>query len=151
MTANEAYSQVSKINKFGTINIYVNWPGAREYPWSIATPIERDGDEENLDDLQTALLSFCKLIRSFRSHSKGQLARFEDKIDHSRMSKNFGEEIKNYLMEKRIIQHSVQKRMYYLDSDRLVEETGAHYGGVIQRDCPEKLRNILKSIIEQEN
>lgn len=151
MTANECYSQVSKINKFGTINVYVNWPGSREYPWSIATPIERDEDEKNLDDLQTAFLSFCKLIRSFRSHSKGQLARFEDKINHSRMSKNFGEKIKNYLMEKGIIQHSVQKRMYYLDSNRLVEETGAHYGGVIQRDCPEKLRNILKSIIEQDN
>lgn len=151
MTAYEGHSQVSKINKFGTIDIFVNWPGSREYPWSIATPMERVQDEENLDDLQTAFLSFCKLIRSFRSHSKGQLARFEDKINHSRMSKNFGEEIKNYLMEKGVIRHSVQKRMYYLDSDRLFDETGAHYEGVIQRNCPDKLRNILKTIIEEGN
>lgn len=149
MTAKECHSEVTKINRFGSIDIYTRWPGSREYPWSVTSPVECDGDEKNADDFQVAFLSFCKLIRAFRSHSKRKLGRFEDKINHSRMSKNFGEAIKNYLMEKGIIRHNVETRMFYLESDRLAKEIGISYDDVIRRNCSEKLRNILMSITRQ--
>lgn len=147
ITADECYSEVSKINTFGAIEIYANWPGSRSYPWSIALPIERNEDEKHQDDLHIAFFSFCKLIRSFRSHSKGRLARFEDKINHSRMSKNFGEEIKNYLMESEVISHNAESHMYYLDPNRLFEVTGASYQQVIQRNLPKELYDILRYIV----
>lgn len=145
MTAKECCSEVLDLKFFGSIDLYVGWPGSSEYPWTKAKEVEIL-KEHNQDKLQTALFSFCKLIRAFRSHSKGKLARFEDKIDHNRMSKNYGEEIKQYLLNEGVITHSVEKRMYYLDSNKLAE-IGFSYQDVTKKNCPEKLLKILKDII----
>lgn len=147
ITANSCYSEVLRVNKFSKATVYTNWPKSFEYPWSSTEHAEKY-DEKNTDELQKALFSFCKLIRAFRSHSKGTLARFEDKLNHNRMTRNFGEEIRKYLETKKVITHNIQNRMYYLNADLLSQETGVNYNDVTLRNCPEKLKNILQYIID---
>ena len=146
ITAKTVDSILEKVDKFGKVDAYIGWPGSNEYPWTFSNQIEIL-EEHDAEKLQTALFSFCKLIRSFRSHSKGKLARFEDKIDHNRMSKNYGEKIKQYLLNEGIITHSAEKKMYYLNSDELAEKTSLSYQDIIKRNCSDKLLNILKTII----
>lgn len=125
----------------------ISWPNDRQYPWTEIGKIgniKYDG-EGNVDDLQRALLSFSRLIRAFRSHSKGEKARFVDKIDHARMSKNFGKEICEKLMEDSILIRS--GIMYILDTDKLGKETGTSYLNAKQRHFGEKTKEYLQKII----
>ena len=145
--AEKCQSEVLRVNNFSKANVFTNWPKSFEYPWSVTSQAEKY-DERDTDELKKALFSFCKLIRSFRSHSKGTLARFEDKLNHSRMTRNFGEEIRKFLEKKNVITHNIQKRMYYLNADLLAIETGVSYSDVTARNCPEKLSRILQDIID---
>lgn len=124
----------------------ISWPNDRLYPWSEIGKIGNIKDGEgNGDDLQRALLSFSRLIRAFRSHSKGEMARFVDKIEHARMSKNFGKEIRERLVEDSILFRSGV--MYILNTDKLGELTGSGYLNAKQRRFGEKTKNYLQDII----
>lgn len=55
---------------------------------------------------------------SFRSHSKGQLARYVDKVEHFRMTKgNLGLRLRQKLMQDNIL--SIDGQMYILNPDKL--------------------------------
>jgi hypothetical protein len=81
--------------------LYVSWPGAASYPWAqfVAQTKGTSGD-----DLNDGLRGLRRLILAFRSHSKGRLARFQDKIEHARMTKGtLGVEIRQRLMRDDIL------------------------------------------------
>ena len=66
---------------------------------------------------------------AFRSHSKGRLARFKDKVDHARMLKDDrGRALLEKMKADRII--SNEKHMYFLDPDALGEKVGASFQDV---------------------
>lgn len=68
-------------------SLSVTWPGAEAYPWNdFATPAG-DGELDS-DDLHKVHLRFRRIVTSLRSHSKGSLARFRDKVEHRRVLKS---------------------------------------------------------------
>lgn len=146
LCANDVRGNVNDLRLFGEVELFVEWQGCKIYPWSNATSVTSSLNNVS-PDVQIAFHSFCKLIRSFRSHSKGSLARFEDKINHARMSKNYGREIKELLLKKKVLTYSNEDRMFYLNTDRLACETDMDYTATIQKKCSDKLQIILSGIV----
>jgi hypothetical protein len=99
----------------GDALLQVSWPGVAAYPWtSFAAPQAVQEDVRTTD----ALRALRRLVMAFRSHSKGRLARFKDKIEHARMLKGeVGRAVLAKLVRDRII--VLEGSMYYLDPDAL--------------------------------
>ena len=63
---------------------------------------------------------------SFRSHSKGQLARYVGKVEHFRMTKgDLGLRLRQKLMEDKVL--SISAQMYILDPDALGAVVGISF------------------------
>lgn len=122
-------------------------PNENEYPWSDVPCIGVREAADDSDDLQKALLSFSRLVRAFRSHSKGQKARFVDKIDHARMSKNFGKEIREQLLAGAVLERSGV--MYILNTVELARVTGASYQDARLRNFKDQAVQYIRDIIRE--
>ena len=80
-----------------------------------------------MDDpkIEEALRRLRKFIISFRSHSRGSLARFKGKIEHRRMTKGTGNAVLELMLRDKIL--SYRDSMYFLDADNLAAHTGLSY------------------------
>lgn len=113
----------------------VSWPGSNQYPWSTFS-VEF---AEIHEDLGKKLQLFRRLIMAFRSHSKGRLARFKDKVEHFRMTKGpLGNAIRVHLMKDRII--TLEGNMYFLDPDELGRRTGSSFQNIKMKNFNEQLK-----------
>ena len=82
---------------------------------------------------------------AFRSHSKGRLARFQDKIEHARMTKGaLGVEIRHRLMRDKVL--SLEDGMYFLDSAALGRVVGATYQDLKLKRFNNKVRAYVSSL-----
>lgn len=127
----------------GKAKLSVAWPGARAHPWTAfatePTRVENPLVEEGLRRLR-------KFITAFRSHSKGNLARYRRKIEHERMTKGTGASVLKALIDGRII--TLDDSMYVLDPDRLGEIVGATYAQAVSRQFGEKTVEFVRTAIE---
>lgn len=117
----------------GMASLSVSWPDANIHPWTNfaqTPPVARD---TRLDE---ALRRFCKFIVAFRSHSKGQLARYKDKLNHERMTKGPGRAVLDLFIKSGII--TSDETMYYLDPDKLGHIAGTKYADCISKKFDEK-------------
>lgn len=133
----------------GATEFWISWPGGESYPWSSHYKKPKVVDDPNLDE---ALRRFRKFIISFRSHSKGSLKRFADKLEHARMTKKNGIVVLEYLKAKGIV--STDGTMYTLHQDALSKHTGASYGMCMSQDYPEMAIDFIKGCLsdnESEN
>ncbi len=106
--------------------LLLSWPGDAAFPWTDYSDKRIRHDDVELADL---LRIFRRLVMAFRSHSKGRLARFKDKVDHARMLKDDrGRALLEKMKADRII--SNEKHMYFLDPDALGEKVGASFQDV---------------------
>lgn len=145
--ADRCISSVQNIKTYGNLEIIAGGQGFGKYPWPTASekPVK---NEEPTREQKLAFFSFCRIIRSFRSHSKGRLARFDEKLEHARMVKNYGDSIIKWLIENRIIEYVRNDRMYYLDAEKLGSITGSHYDDVIKFRASTQLWSILKKLVK---
>ena len=100
-----------------------------------------------LDDSQIAekYRRFRRILMTFRSHSRGSLARLCDKIDHDRVLKNdVGRSILIRLQEDGIVRKD--GRFYFLDSDALAERTGISWHDLRHGRTPDTLRAYLDEV-----
>jgi hypothetical protein len=112
----------------GNVSLAASWNGVRSHPWTnFATSASKIEDPR----VEETLRRFRKFVIAFRSHSKGNLARFQDKIEHARMTKGTGQAILDLMVADDIL--SLQGSMYYLDPDRLGAQTGATYADCMAR------------------
>ena len=82
---------------------------------------------------------------AFRSHSKGQLARFRDKIDHFRMLKGrVGEALLQKLIDDGIIW--AEGPMYCLDANKLGAKVGISFQGAQAKEYSQETRNYVSSL-----
>src|SRR6185312_10023612 len=89
----------------------VSWPGASAYPWTHVAPIANGEVDKNIDE---ALRGLRRLILAFRSHSRGRLARFQDKIEHRRITKGaLGVAIRERMLRDKIL--TLEGNMYFLN------------------------------------
>ncbi len=106
--------------------LLVSWPGDVAFPWTDYSDKRVRHDDADLADL---LRIFRRLVMAFRSHSKGRLARFKDKVDHARMLKDDrGRALLKKMQADSII--SNERHMYFLDPDALGEKVGASFQDV---------------------
>ncbi|EJL77461.1 hypothetical protein PMI12_01724 [Variovorax sp. CF313] len=103
--------------------LQVTWPGSKAYPWTNFSSESGPAEDPATAD---ALRALRRLVMSFRSHSKGQLARFRGKIEHARMTKGvLGESVRHKLMGDEVL--TIEGAMYVLDPKRLGDRVGVSF------------------------
>lgn len=120
----------------------VSWPDCNTYPWAqfAATSGSETSSAEH-----DSLRRLRRLILAFRSHSKGQLARFVDKIEHARMTQGeIGEAIRERLLRDGVL--TTDGKMYYLDSTKLGEIVGVQFQDIKMNRFGERVHQYLSSI-----
>jgi hypothetical protein len=118
------------------------WPGATAYPWSQFAGMAESGDER---DISEGLRALRRLVIAFRSHSKGRLARLQDKIEHARMTKGrLGVAIRERMVKDGIL--SLEGNIYFLNSTALGQIVGATYQDVNMKRFNDKVRQYIQSI-----
>jgi hypothetical protein len=132
--------QVPNVRK-GT-ELALSWPGVNAYPWTHFATFPNDGGGTNVDE---ALRSIRRLTLAFRSHSKGRLARFKDKIEHRRITKGaLGVALRERMIQDGIL--SLEGSMYFLNPTTLGSVAGVTYHDMQIRRFNEKVRAYASSI-----
>jgi hypothetical protein len=143
----EAHELVaSKVTRTPTVRqdaeLYVSWPGASVYPWTSFAAAFNGADGPDIGD---TLRAIRRLMMAFRSHSKGRLARFEDKIEHRRITKGeLGVAVRKQLLADGVL--TLEGEMYFLDPNRLGQVVGATYQDLKMRRFNERVREYAKRI-----
>lgn len=127
----------------GNGKLAVAWPGARAHPWTAFATEPTQNENPAVDE---GLRRLRKFVTAFRSHSKGNLARYRHKIEHERMTKGTGAQVLDALVEHEII--TLDGSMYYLDPTRLGQAAGATYAQVVARQFTPKTVDFVRAAIE---
>jgi len=126
----------------GKVEFAVSWPNASVHPWTNFS-VEPTKIENPL--VREALRRLRKFVTAFRSHSKGNLARYRDKLDHERMTKGTGKAVLEALKDDRIV--VADGAMYYLDPNRLGQIAGGSFSDIAsQHFSPETVEYISRAI-----
>ncbi|PXF33055.1 hypothetical protein WH50_00530 [Pokkaliibacter plantistimulans] len=128
----------------GGVDFGVSFAGSNKFPWSsYSVDLKEDEDDSPLND---GLRIFRRIVMAFRSHSKGRLARFRDKVDHERMLKNVnGKNILDKMIDDSII--TIESHMYYLEPNILGEKAGASFLDVNRKNYSEKTKDYIRDAI----
>lgn len=126
----------------GGVSLSVVWPNAQSFPWTSFATTPTQIDDPRIDE---ALRRLRRIVTAFRSHSKGDLARYKDKIEHSRMTKGSGAAVLKHMLKEGIL--SLQGRLYYLDSDALASKAGANYTDCMARHFNSKTIEFVKGAL----
>ncbi|MCI0151488.1 hypothetical protein KNO81_37160 [Paraburkholderia sediminicola] len=123
--------------------LLVSWPGNNGYPWSNFASQGREDDDPRMADAQRALRRLCI---SFRSHSKGQLARYVGKVEHFRMTKgDLGVALREKLLEDKVL--SIAGTMYILDPDALGATVGLSFQDLQLKRYPVATNAYLSGLL----
>ncbi|MBR8293531.1 hypothetical protein KDW63_04955 [Burkholderia cenocepacia] len=126
-------------------DLKVTWPGSQAYPWNgYSIPQPKAEAPETAD----ALRALRRLVIAFRSHSKGQLARFKDKIEHARMSKgDVGEALRKKLLDDQVL--TVEGPMYLLDPKALGSIVGLSFQDAKMKNYSAQTREYVQAVIKE--
>lgn len=123
-------------------NLQVTWPNSAAYPWNtfMAPTVQDENPRTN-----EALRVLRRLTMAFRSHSKGQLARFKDKIEHARMLKGaVGNAVLAKLLQDGVIK--LEGHMYFLNPDMLGSVVGTSFFEVQMKNYSDKTRLYFQQL-----
>lgn len=120
---------VTRVNLFGRVGLVVEWPNARRHPWASYANESKPAMSPEIADARLALR---RLVVSFRSHSKGRLARYHKKIEHRRMTKGeLGTLVREALLTEGVL--SLEGSFYFLDPDALGKVVQTNYADIFQK------------------
>lgn len=128
----------------GNVKFSCSWPGDKNHPWTNFASAPTAAEDPKTDE---ALRRFRKFIISFRSHSKGSLARYQHKLEHARMTKGLGAAVLALLKNEKILTLDRSKAMYFLDPDRLGSLAGATYADCMARKFDDKTIKFVKQAL----
>jgi len=119
---------------------HVNWDGSNRYPWSdYSNSMEQD---EGVD--KDIFRRFKRIALAFRSHSKGEMARYIDKIEHRRLLQGeLGEKILQKMLEDGVLIKRLSDKMYVWKSEKADELLGVSWTSLRDGSIPEKLKIYL--------
>ncbi|QPI42797.1 MULTISPECIES: hypothetical protein [Pectobacterium] len=124
--------------------LYVSWPSSEAYPWSAFS--SKFSDDESSGRVADTLRVFRRIVMAFRSHSKGRLARLQDKINHVRMLRDVdGRALLAKLISDGVI--SAESHMYYLEPNKLGSVTGASFLDVNKKNYSADTMQYIKQAI----
>lgn len=125
-------------------DLKVTWPGSQAYPWNAYSMPQPKAEAPETAD---ALRALRRLVIAFRSHSKGQLARFKDKIEHARMSKgDVGEALRRRLLEDKVL--TIDGAMYLLDPKALGSVVGLSFQDAKLKNYGAQTRAYVQAVID---
>ncbi|MGL4407773.1 MAG: hypothetical protein ACRCTU_05195, partial [Zoogloea sp.] len=88
-----------------------------------------------------------RLCISFRSHSKGRLARYKGKVEHFRMTKGlFGTVLRQRLVADKVL--SLEGAMYFLDPNVLGDRVGVSFQDLKLKHYSELSRMYLQGVLD---
>lgn len=126
------------------VKLQVAWPESMVYPWN---PFASDGGEDpdlRMADAQRALRRLCI---SFRSHSKGRLARYKGKVEHFRMTKGaLGVALRQRLVTDRVL--SLEGTMYFLEPNALGDKVGISFQDLKLKHYSPQSRAYLQRVLD---
>lgn len=124
--------------------LYVSWPSSEVFPWSSFS--SKFSDDESSGRVADTLRVFRRIIMAFRSHSKGRLARLQDKINHARMLRDAdGRTLLTKLIDDGVI--TAESHMYYLEPNKLGSVTGASFLDVNKKNYSQNTVEYIKKAI----
>jgi hypothetical protein len=123
----------------GEVSLSASWPGAHSHPWTSFATDPSPVFDARIDEALRRLRHF---VIAFRSHSKGNLARYRAKLEHSRMTKGSGQAVLDLLLSDGIL--SVAGNMYVLDPDRLAARAGTTYTDCMARRFSDKAIEFVR-------
>jgi len=95
--------------------------------------------------MRTKYLRARRIMMEFRSHSKGALAKFEDKIQHQRVLKDqLGKNVLKQLLKEGVLTHI--SPMYYIDPAKHAEIIGLTYQQIRMQQSSPKLEAFLSRV-----
>ena len=114
----EAIRCLSRVSRKPVVrgSLSVLWPGVQTYPWNdfAAKSVEEQIDSDEMHEVHRR---FRRIVTSLRSHSKGSLARFKDKVEHRRvLSNQVGRALLQKLLDDRILK--LEKEFYHWVPER---------------------------------
>jgi hypothetical protein len=126
------------------VKLQVAWPESRAYPWNAFSATPEEDSDPRMAEAQRALRRLCI---SFRSHSKGQLARFKGKVEHFRMTKgDIGVALRERLLADDVI--TLTGEMYILDPNALGQKVGVNFQDLKLKKYSDQSRIYLQSILD---
>jgi len=97
------------------------------------------------DDVQEKYNRLRRIFVDFRSHSKGGLAKYRDKVQHRRVLKNaVGRAVLKALVDDGILTHN--HILYFVQPAQLSEQIGIHWEDLKQRKSTPQLEAYLARI-----
>jgi hypothetical protein len=127
----------------GNVSLLASWRGVLSHPWTSFASDPSPASDPRIDE---ALRRLRKFVIAFRSHSKGSLRRYRDKLDHARMTKGSGQSVLNLMLRERVI--FIAGNMYVLDPNRLATCTGTNYADCMARRFDDKAANFVREALD---
>lgn len=128
----------------GDVSLSVSWPGARNHPWTAFASDRPPVLDPRVDE---ALRRLRKFVIVFRSHSRGALGKYRDKIESERMTKGTGQAVLRLMVAEQIL--TLKGIQYFLDPVRLAEAAGTNYRDCMARRFGTKTVAFVQQAIER--
>lgn len=126
------------------VKLQVTWPESKAYPWNPFACTGGEDSDPRMADAQRALRRLCI---SFRSHSKGRLARYKGKVEHFRMTKGrLGVALRQRLMVDKVL--SLEGEMYFLEPNVLGDRVGVSFQDLKLKHYSPRSRVYLQSVLD---
>ena len=144
----EARACESRVSRKPTVrgSLSVSWPGAEAYPWSdfAVGAVDKQLDTQEMHKVH---VRFLRIVTSLRSHSKGSLARFKDKVEHRRVLKNqMGRALLDKLLEDGILK--LKDDFYHWVPERAASVLKVSYHDLRSRHITAAMRAYFSQFIE---
>ncbi|BCD55447.1 hypothetical protein [Alistipes indistinctus] len=112
------------------------------YPFvQYSAPVLEDGIPTDINDKYQKMR---RLLLMFRSHSKGDLARYKDKIDNRIGNSSIGKKVLDALIEKGILYS--KEMLYFIDIEKMAQELGVKYDDIRSSIINDKIKHFLANI-----
>lgn len=126
------------------VKLQVAWPESKVYPWNPFASTGGEDPDPRMADAQRALRRLCI---SFRSHSKGRLARYKGKVEHFRMTKGaLGIALRARLLADKVL--SLEGAMYFLEPNVLGDRVGVSFHDLKLKHYSSQSRAYLQGVLD---
>ncbi len=126
----------------------IHWPDGAAYPWvdfyrhDLAT---LDTDPR----MSAAYRRFRRIVMTLRSHSKGSLARYRDKVEHARILQGeLGQELLARMTRDGLL--AIEGKFYHWRPSIAAELVGIDWQALRRGDVSTKLKDYLASFLDAE-
>ena len=96
-------------------------------------------------DLEEKYLRLRRILLQFRSHSKGALAKYRDKIEHERILRNdVGRRVLDRLVKEGVLR--ADPKFYFVEQDQFAARLGVTWQQLRQHQSTKQLEEFLKRV-----